>query len=55
MQIKTKIARQENFTAKPRRLADIDYIVVHYTGNRGDTAKNNADYFARELDRKSVV
>ena len=49
MQIKTKIARQENFTAKPRRLADIDYIVVHYTGNRGDTAKNNADYFAREL------
>ena len=23
-----RIARQENFTAKPRRLADIDYIVA---------------------------
>lgn len=49
MEIKTKIARQDNFTAKPRRLSDIAYIVVHYTGNQGDTAKNNADYFAREI------
>lgn len=24
---------------------NIQYIVIHYTGNRGDTAKNNADYF----------
>lgn len=24
------------------------YIVIHYTSNNGDTAKNNADYFARE-------
>ena len=24
------------------------YIVIHYTSNKGDTAKNNADYFARE-------
>ena len=23
----------------------IKYIVIHYTGNRGDTAKNNVDYF----------
>lgn len=49
MEIKTKIARQDNFTANPRRLSDIAYIVVHYTGNQGDTAKNNADYFAREI------
>ena len=21
------------------------YIVLHYTGNKGDTAKNNVDYF----------
>lgn len=48
MEIKVKLARSDNFTAKVRRLADIAYIVVHYTGNRGDTAKNNADYFARE-------
>ena len=32
----------------PGRAGNIAYIVVHYTGNRGDTAKNNADYFARE-------
>ena len=27
---------------------ETQYIVIHYTSNRGDTAKNNADYFARE-------
>ena len=26
----------------------MEYIVIHYTSNQGDTAKNNADYFARE-------
>lgn len=29
-------------------MAAVDWIVVHYTSNLGDTAKNNADYFARE-------
>ena len=24
----------------------VDYIVIHYTGNKGDTAANNAKYFA---------
>lgn len=24
---------------------NIQYIIIHYTGNKGDTAKNNADYF----------
>ena len=54
MEIKVKIARSENFTAKARKLADIAYIVVHYTGNKGDTAKNNADYFAREIVKPSA-
>lgn len=49
MEIKTKIARIDNFTTKPRELSNIDYLVLHYTGNRGDTAKNNAAYFAREI------
>lgn len=36
------------------RSGPVRYIVVHYTANKGDTAKNNADYFAREaLDRPS--
>ncbi len=52
MQIKT--ANRENFTAKQRKLSDIAYLVVHYTGNRGDTAKNNADYFAREVTGTSA-
>lgn len=29
------------------RTQPIEYIVVHYTANKGDTAKNNLDYFAR--------
>lgn len=28
------------------RISGIKYIVIHYTANNGDTAKNNADYFA---------
>ncbi len=24
----------------------VKYIVIHYTGNKGDTAKNNVDFFA---------
>lgn len=29
------------------RTQPIEYIVVHYTANKGDTAQNNLDYFAR--------
>lgn len=36
------------------RTANIAYIVIHYTGNRKDTAKNNADYFAREYVGQSA-
>lgn len=32
---------------KAGRTSDIKYIVIHYTANDGDTAKNNADYFSR--------
>ena len=31
---------------KAGRTSGIKYIVIHYTANNGDTAKNNADYFA---------
>ena len=40
-----KQAAQGNFS--PGRPDFIRYIVVHYTGNSGDTAQNNLDYFAR--------
>jgi len=46
-------------TAKPisygnaRTLNTIKYIVIHYTGNKKDTAKNNADYFAKSNTRQA--
>lgn len=32
---------------QPGRTQPVEYIVVHYTANTGDTAQNNLDYFAR--------
>ena len=36
-----------------RALKDIRYIVIHYTGNKGDTARNNALYFADSNTRQA--
>lgn len=36
-----------------RNLADVKYIVIHYTGNKGDTAKGNANYFATSNTRQA--
>ena len=40
-----KQANSSNF--KVGRTKPIEYIVIHYTANNGDTAKNNVDYFSR--------
>ena len=45
MTIQTKQCNRVNYGSTR---AATRYIVVHYTSNRGDTAKNNVDYFARE-------
>lgn len=45
MTINTKKCNHENYGGTRN---STEYIVVHYTSNNGDTAKNNADYFARE-------
>lgn len=37
-------AKSNSYGAK-RNKKDVKYIVIHYTGNNGDTAKNNAVYF----------
>lgn len=34
-----------NYSSNAREYTAIKYIVMHYTGNIGDTAKNNAEYF----------
>lgn len=36
-----------------RSLNNIKYIVIHYTGNKGDTALNNLDYFANGNTRQA--
>jgi len=50
MAIKSKECNPVNY--QKGRGSSIKYIVVHYTGNNGDTAKNNADYFARQPNLK---
>lgn len=52
VKIQTKLANRANYGSK-RTIAPL-YIVVHYTSNKGDTAKNNADYFARESVKASA-
>ena len=47
-----KQAHRGNYS--PGRAQPIEYIVVHYTANKGDTAQNNLDYFAREVTGTSA-
>ena len=47
MEIQTKRANPANYAADSvRKPHDIRYVVVHYTGNDGDSARANAQYFA---------
>lgn len=41
-----KLCNKANYGSK--RNQNIEYIVIHYTSNQGDTALNNVTYFARE-------
>ena len=54
MSIPFKEARAENFRAASRQPSDIRYLVIHFTANDGDSAENNADYFAREAPGASA-
>ena len=47
-----KQAHRGNYS--PGRTQPIEYIVVHYTANKGDTAKDNVDYFARTVTGTSA-
>lgn len=51
--IQMKKARSENYGSARNRSA-IQYLVIHFTSNDGDTAKNNVDYFAREVTGTSA-
>lgn len=39
---------ERNYCTSTRSLNSIKYIVIHYTANNGDTARNNGEYFGRE-------
>lgn len=52
MKIKKILARPISYGGK-RSLKDIRYIVIHYTGNAGDTAQANANYFAHSNIRNA--
>ena len=52
MEIKEFLADESNFTKN--RIRAIKYIVVHYTGNNGDTAKGNCNFSSAPNRNKSA-
>lgn len=44
--MKERLSSKQNYTPSNRTKADVKYIVIHYTGNDGDTDENNGNYFA---------
>lgn len=53
MRIHKLPAKPLSYDSKKRKRKDVKYIVIHYTGNNGDTAKNNATYFATSNTREA--
>ncbi len=43
-----------NFTESNRKSSEIDTLVIHYTGNDGDTAENNGNYFKNNVVETSA-
>ena len=39
------LANHITHSANIRSLGSVKYIVIHYTGNKGDTARANCNYF----------
>ncbi len=52
--ITQKACDSRNYKNASRTKSDITYIVVHYTGDNGDTAENNGDYFANNYTGTSA-
>lgn len=53
LKINVLTADKRNFGVK-RNLSDIEYLVIHYTGNDGDTAEANARYFQKHIVEASA-
>ena len=50
---KTNIANKRNYGGK-RNTSAIKYIVIHYTGNDGDSDEANARYFKNNIVKASA-
>ena len=48
-----KKAKQISFSRQKRNKKHVKYIVIHFTGNKKDTAKNNVDFFAKNNTREA--
>ena len=51
--VRKKIAKAISYSPVKRARKNVKYIVIHYTGNKNDTAKNNATYFAKSNTREA--
>ena len=49
-----KLAHERNYSTIKRKESDIQYIVVHYTGNDGDSARGNLTYFHENVVKSSA-
>lgn len=43
-----EVAKAISYSSKKRSNKDVLGLVIHYTGNRGDSAKNNMMYFSKK-------
>ena len=53
MNIKTNLANRKNY-GNARSTSTIKYLVIHYTGNDGDTDENNGRYFKNNVVQASA-
>lgn len=53
MKMLKRLAKRISFEPKKRRRKDVEYIVIHYTGNDDDTARGNLNYFAKLNNREA--
>ena len=53
MKMYKKMAKAISYDPKKRSKKNVKYIVIHYTGNAGDTAKGNVNYFANTNKREA--
>lgn len=51
MKMYKRLAKPISYCKIKRKRSNVAFIVIHYTGNKTDTAKNNADYFAEKNTR----